>query len=124
VVCLSLTLVNPAKTAAPIEMPFELRTWVGPGNHVLDGGPDAPWEGAILWGKRRLIVKYRNTAIVYTKVAEPIEMLFGFRTRLGTVLNHVLDGGPDIPIGRGNFGGKEDPIISIRTFCRQLCKNG
>jgi len=29
--------VSPAKTAAPIEMPFGLRTRVGPGNHVLDG---------------------------------------------------------------------------------------
>jgi len=31
---LSVTLVSPAKTAAPIEMPFGLRTRVGPGNHV------------------------------------------------------------------------------------------
>ena len=43
---LSVTLVSPAKTAAPMELPFGLRTWVGPGNHVLDGGPDPPWEGA------------------------------------------------------------------------------
>ena len=42
VVCRSVTLVNSAKTAAPIELPFGLRTWVGPGNHVLDGGPDPP----------------------------------------------------------------------------------
>jgi len=28
--------------AALVEMPFGLRTWVGPRNHVLDGGPDAP----------------------------------------------------------------------------------
>ena len=34
---LSATLVSPAKTAAPIEVPFGLRTRVGPGNHVLDG---------------------------------------------------------------------------------------
>ena len=39
-VCLSVTLVNRAKMAELIEMPFELRIWVGPGNHVLDGGPD------------------------------------------------------------------------------------
>jgi len=25
-----------------------LRTWVGPGNHVLDLGPDPPWVGTIL----------------------------------------------------------------------------
>jgi len=48
---LSVTLVSPAKTAAPIELPFGLRTCVGPGNHVLDGGPDPPWEGANFWGR-------------------------------------------------------------------------
>jgi len=37
---LSVTLMSPAKAAEPIEMSFGLRTWVGPGNHVLDGGPD------------------------------------------------------------------------------------
>ena len=41
-VCQSVTLVSPAKTAAPIELPFGLRTWVGPVNHVLYGGPDPP----------------------------------------------------------------------------------
>jgi len=41
-VCLSVTLVSPAKTAEPIEMPFRLRTRVGPPNHVLDGHPDTP----------------------------------------------------------------------------------
>ena len=38
----SVTLVSPAKTAEPIEMPFGLRTRVGPGNHALDGGADVP----------------------------------------------------------------------------------
>jgi len=36
---LSVTLVSPAKMAEPIELPFGLTTWVGPENHVLDGGP-------------------------------------------------------------------------------------
>ena len=40
-------------TAESVEMPFGLRTRVGPGNHVLDGGLDPPWEGAILRGKDR-----------------------------------------------------------------------
>jgi len=44
-VCLSVTLVSPAKMAELIEMPFGLRTQVGPGIHVLDKGPDPPWEG-------------------------------------------------------------------------------
>jgi len=47
----SVTVVSPAKTAEPIEMPFGLRTWVGPGNHILDGGPDPPWEEAIVRGE-------------------------------------------------------------------------
>jgi len=48
---LSVTLVSPAKTAAPIELPFGLKTWVDPGNHALDGGPDPPWKGANFWGE-------------------------------------------------------------------------
>jgi len=42
------------------EMPFGLRTHVGPGNHVLHRGPDPPWEEAMLRGERP-IVKYRDT---------------------------------------------------------------
>jgi len=45
----SVTLVSPAKMAEPIEMQFGLKTRVGPGNHVLDGGSDPPREGQ-LWG--------------------------------------------------------------------------
>jgi len=36
-VCLSVTIVSPAKMAEPIEMLFGVWTWVGPRNH---GGPD------------------------------------------------------------------------------------
>ena len=59
---LSVTLVNPAKTAASIELPFGLRTWVGPGNHVLDGSPDLPMGRGNFWGENgRPIVKYGET---------------------------------------------------------------
>jgi len=51
VVCRSVTVVSPAKTAQPIEMPFGLRTRVDPRNHVLDGGSEPPCEGAILRGR-------------------------------------------------------------------------
>jgi len=37
-------------------VPFGLRTQVGPGNPVLDGSPDPPWEGPILGEKGRPIV--------------------------------------------------------------------
>jgi len=50
-VSLSVTLVSPAKTAAPIEMTFGRRTRMGPGNYLLDRGPNPPWEGTILRGK-------------------------------------------------------------------------
>jgi len=54
----SVTLASHAKTDEPIEMPFGLRTPVGPGNHVLGGGSTSPREGAILREKERPIVKY------------------------------------------------------------------
>jgi len=59
---LSVTLVSPAKTAAPIELPFGLSTWVGPGNNVLDGGPDSPMGMGKFWGENgHPTVKYRDT---------------------------------------------------------------
>ena len=39
---LSVTIVTPAETAEPIEMPFTAWTPVGPRNHVLDRG--AHWR--------------------------------------------------------------------------------
>jgi len=60
----SVTVVSPAKTAAPIEMPCGLRTRVGPRNHVLDGGPDPPMgRGNFDGGEGRPIVKYRDTLL-------------------------------------------------------------
>jgi len=47
---------------APIEMPFELRTRVGPRNCVLDGGLRSPMgRGNFCEGKARPIVKYKDT---------------------------------------------------------------
>jgi len=71
-VSLSVTVVSPAKTAEPIEMPFGLRTRVGPRNHIFDVGQHPPMgrdnfegEGAAHWvyvriDAVRLIVKYRD----------------------------------------------------------------
>jgi len=109
VVCRSGTLVSPAKMAEPIEMQFELRTLVGPGNHVLDGGPDPPWEGAILRRGRASHCKvYRQSAVICAKTAEPIEMPFGLRARMGQ-RNRVLHGA-QIPHGKGQFWGKGRPL--------------
>ena len=50
----------------------------------------------------------RSVAIASpAKNAEPMEMPFGMWTRVGPE-NHVLDGGPDPPMGMGNFEGERD----------------
>jgi len=102
---LSVTLVSPAKTAEPIEMPFRLRTLVSPGNHVLDVGPDPPWEWAILRVEGASHCKvYGHSVVICAKTAEPVKMPFGFWAWMGPG-NRVLDGA-QIPMGRDNFGGK------------------
>jgi len=47
---MSVTLGSPAKTAEPIEMPFEMRAQVGSGSHVLDG-VQIPHAYGQFWGK-------------------------------------------------------------------------
>ena len=54
---LSVALVSRAKTVELIEMPFGMRTRVGPRNNILDGGPNPSWERAILRG--RGVVHYK-----------------------------------------------------------------
>ena len=117
-VCRSVTLVSPAKTAKPIEMQFGLRTRVGPGNHVLAGGPDPPMgrgkflgrmgilllPNRVAWSIRRSVCR-SVTLVSPAKTAEPIEMQFGLRTRVGPG-NNVLAGGRDPPMGRGKFLGR------------------
>ena len=63
VVCRSATLVRPVKTAAPIEIPFRLRTRVGPRNHVLDGGSRSSHEKGNFEGEVLPIVKYGDTLL-------------------------------------------------------------
>ena len=69
-----------AKTAEPMEMPFGLCllwAWMVPRNHVLDGGPDPLWEGAILRERgTQCKVQGHSADTCRVKTAEPIEMLF------------------------------------------------
>jgi len=78
-VCLSVTLVSPAKTTAPMEMPFWFRTRVGQlGTTYSMGVQIFPWEGAILRGQRASHCKvYGHSAVICAKTAEPIAMPFG-----------------------------------------------
>jgi len=75
---LSVTLMSPGKMA-PIKMTFGLRTWVGPGNYVLDGAQIPPWEGAILRGEgvSHCKVQGHSAGSSVQKTVEPIEMPFG-----------------------------------------------
>jgi len=74
---------------------------VGPENHLLDGGPDPPWEGAILSGERAVL---GHSVVICAKMAEPIKIPFGLWARMGP-RNYVLDGVLD-PHGKGQFSGK------------------
>ena len=56
---LSLTQVNPAKTAEPIEMPFGLWVRMVPKNHKLDGVQIPCGKGQFL-GKEAPVLKYRD----------------------------------------------------------------
>jgi len=60
-VCLSVTIVSPAKTARPIEMPFGLLTLVGSRNHILDGVQIPRIKAQFLGRKARPIAKYRDS---------------------------------------------------------------
>jgi len=61
VVCRSVTLVSPAKTAAPIELPFGLRTWVDPGTMCYMEVQIPTGMGKFLGENWRPIVMYRDT---------------------------------------------------------------
>jgi len=47
-VCLSVTVVSPAKMAEPIKMPFGMPSRVDPQYHILHGVQMLPWVGEFL----------------------------------------------------------------------------
>ena len=66
-----------AKTDEPIEMPFGLWTWVGPRNHVLGHGPDAPQGKEICFGQGHVPPNckvLRENTVSCTETADVIEM--------------------------------------------------
>jgi len=52
---------EPCKNGCTNQDAFWVEDLGGLGNHVLDGVQIPPWEGALLGGKGRPIVKYRDT---------------------------------------------------------------
>jgi len=85
---------------------------VGPGNHVLDGGPDPPWEGQIFGGEWASHCKvYGHSMVVCAKTAEPIGMPFGLRGKMGR-RNRV---------GWGSIGA--EGRCHGNQFCDAICYN-
>jgi len=78
-VCRSVTIASPAKTAEPIEMLFGLWTRLGSGNHVLDGGhcPDPSIEMGNFDGGKWKPISIRESAVVCARTAEAMKMHFG-----------------------------------------------
>ena len=58
-----------------MEMPFGLWTWMGPRNHVVDGGRDHPWDGAIFEERG---AHCKVSAMSCAKTAETIDFPFGW----------------------------------------------
>jgi len=78
--------------AEPIEMPFGLRTRVGPGTTYYMGVqiPHGKWQ---FFGWETGIPSH--SMVICAKTVEPIEMPFGWWARMGR-RNRVLDGDPEV----------------------------
>ena len=109
--------MSPAKTAAPIEMPFRLWTQVGTRNHVLHEGPDPLMgRGNSEGGKGHPIVKCRDTAVICEKMAEPIEIPFGLWAQMSR-RNHCVRWGSSNAEGLWHGNQFWDAICYNNWFC-------
>jgi len=87
--------------AAPIQIPFAFRTRAGPGNHVLDRGPDIPIGRGNYGGKNPLSVK-GVSAVSCARTAQPIDLPFGSWARVGQKkhkFNRICQVAPMCPNG-------------------------
>jgi len=79
---LSVTVVNPEKTAEPIATLFRLKIRVSSRNHVLNGGPDRPMRWDNFRQKDMPGHAPQHSAVSCPKMAELIEMPFGLLIRV------------------------------------------
>jgi len=100
-----------------VNLPFELRTPVGPGNHVLHEGPDPPMRRDNFEEENgRLIVKYRDTLrSSVQKTTEHAAWVVGSDGRKESCA--VLGSRPPSN-GKGQFWGKRAPIVQNRDNLR------
>ena len=76
------------------------RVWQG---DEIPRGKEQFWAFSSNWQ----YIVYSIAFGTHTKMAKPIAMPFGMMTRVGPRY-HVLDGGPDLPSWRSNFGAKRN----------------
>ena len=71
--------VSCSKMAEPIEILFELWTWVVPRNHVLNGVQISPCERAIFRGKDMPGHARQHSAMNCARMAEPVGMPYNWK---------------------------------------------
>jgi len=92
VVCLSVTVMSPAKTAEPMEMLFGLRTRVGHKEACVRWDPYLPMCKINFEAKGASHCNvYGLSSVVCAKTAEPIEMSLWVWTQVSP-RKHTLDG--------------------------------
>jgi len=79
----SVTLVSPAKTGEPIEMPVWFKDSDGPREQCIRWVSRSPWEGAILRETGASHCKLQGHAVICAKMAELIELPFGLWAQMG-----------------------------------------
>ena len=95
--------------------------WDGPMESCVRWGPDPSWVGALLW-KETPNVKYRDfNAVSSAKTAEPIDLLFGLRTRVGLTkhkFNRIRYVASMDPRGRAHWRHLANTIeLSVASAC-------
>jgi len=95
----SVTVVSPAKTAEPIEMPLGLRTRVGPRNHVRLG-VQIPMGMDNFEREDRPIVN-GNSAVSCAKRLYQSRYRLGYGLELAQETMYYM--GVQIPLGKGQF---------------------
>ena len=111
--CLSVTLVSPAKTAEPIEMPFGVWTQVGQRKHVR--WDPSPWQREIIRGKDMPGYARRHSAMSCAKLAKSIDFPFGLWTQVGRIkkkFNRIRQVAPMCPHWRAHWRNLENTIES------------
>jgi len=123
----SIAFGTHTKTAEPIEMPFGFVTQVGPRYHVLDRGPDPPWEKGNYWGKCSSPLWSNGTLYIALCINGSINRRAILDEDLGGPNEWCTRWGCRSPEGSGNFWGcpghsKALAVLLHRSLRRSLQK--